>query len=212
MTKIIIADDHVVLRQGLKSLLEGVEQWEVVAEASDGFEVIPLVEQHQPDLVIIDLTMPNLGGVETIARLQRLKHCPRVLVLSAREDDLSVSDAMKAGAKGYVPKSSGSDELQFAIRSLLKGQIYISPTVAGGMLNNDGTVKDGSSSPLSTLTSREREVMKLLSEGHPNREVAKKLHISPRTIDSHRANIMKKLGIASNAELVQAALKYGLVE
>jgi DNA-binding NarL/FixJ family response regulator len=211
MAKIIIADDHIVLREGLTALLNSVEGWTVVAQASDGFEVLPLIEKHDPDLVILDLSMPNLGGVETISRLQKMREKPVVLVLSAREDDLSVNEAMGAGAKGYVPKSADSDELQFAIRSLLKGKTYISPTVASGVLNRDEETGK-STSPLTTLSSREREVMKLLCEGCPNRDVAKKLHISPRTIDSHRANIMKKLGVNSNAELTQLALKYGLIE
>ena len=211
MAKIIIADDHVVLREGLRSLLNTIDGLEVVAEASDGFEVLPLIEEHEPDLLIIDLTMPNLGGVETISRLQKAKHKPNILVLSAREDDVSVAEAIRAGAKGYVPKSSDSDELQFAIKSLLKGQTYVSPSVASGVVGKDASEQDNIS-PLASLTSREREVMKLLSEGKPNRDVAKVLHISPRTIDSHRSNIMKKLGITSNAELVQLALKYGLVE
>lgn len=208
---IIIADDHVVLREGLRALLNTIEGWNVVAEASDGFEVLPLVEKLAPDIVVLDLCMPNLGGIETIARLQRLDKTPRILVLSAREDECSVNDAMEAGAHGYVPKSSTSDELQFAIKALLKGQTYLSPAVCGGMLtrNASGT---GKQSPLSSLTSREREVMKLLSEGRPNRDVAKALHVSPRTIDSHRANIMRKLGVSSNAELVQLAVKTGLIE
>lgn len=211
MAKIIIADDHVVLREGLTALLNSVEGWTVVAQACDGFEVLPLIEKYNPDLVIIDLAMPNLGGVETISRIQKMREKPAVLVLSAREDDLSVNEAMGAGAKGYVPKSADSDELQFAIRSLLKGKTYISPTVASWVLNRDEETGK-STSPLTTLSSREREVMKLLCEGCPNRDVAKKLHISPRTIDSHRANIMKKLGVNSNAELTQLALKYGLIE
>lgn len=211
MAKIIVADDHAVLREGLRSLLNSIEDWDVVAEAKDGFEVLPLIEAHSPDLLILDLSMPNLGGLETLARLQKLKNKPAILVLSAREDDISVNEAVQAGANGYVPKSSDSDELQFAIRSLLKGQTYISPTVAGSLLSRDPN-DPANSTPLSMLTSREREIMKLLCEGHPNRDIAKLLHISTRTIDSHRANILKKLGISSNAELAQVALKYGLVE
>lgn len=209
MVKIVIADDHIVLREGLRTLLNSKDGWEVVAEASDGFEVIPLVEEHMPDLVILDLSMPNLGGVETIARLQKLETTPGILVLSARDDEFSVGEAIRAGAKGFVPKSSSADELEFAIKSVLKGQTYLSPSVAEGMLTNDGS---NGGSIISSLTTREREVMKLLAEGKPNRDVAKVLHISPRTVDSHRANIMKKLGIKSNAELVQSALKHGLVE
>ncbi len=208
--KIILADDHIVLREGVRALLDNVEGWEVVGEASDGLEVIPLVEAHNPDILIIDLSMPNLGGIETINRLQRSEANPAILVLSAREDHISVGEAMKAGAKGFLPKSSTSDELHFAIRSLLKGQTYLSPSVAATALQSNEDPSQAS--PIASLTSREREVMKLLAEGRPNRDVAKMLHVSPRTIDSHRANIMKKLDIKSNAELVQAAIKSGLVE
>lgn len=212
MIKIIIADDHVVVRKGLKALLNSKEDWEVVAEASNGFEVIPLIEQHFPDIVILDLAMPNLGGVETISRLQKTEAKPNILVLSGKEDEFSVNEAMRAGAQGFVPKTSEPDELEFAIRSVLKGQTYLSPAVCEGVLSNGGTSGEGENSPISHLSSREREVMKLLAEGKPNREVAKTLHISPRTVDSHRANIMKKIGIKSNAELVQAALRHGIIE
>ena len=212
MVKILIADDHTVLREGLKSLFSSIqEEWEVVAEANDGFQVLSLVETHFPDLLILDLSMPNLGGIATIGRLQKLKHKPQVLVLTAREDDISASDAMNAGANGFIPKSSDYDELIFAIKALLKGQTYISPSVAKSVLANKGKEGATALSPISGLSNREREVMKLLSEGNPNREVAKMLHVSPRTIDSHRANIMKKLGISSNAELVQIAIKSGLI-
>ena len=211
MAKIIIADDHTVLREGLKALIGGMEGMEVVAEAKDGLEIVPLIEKHSPDLIIIDLYMPNLGGVEAIGRIQKLRHKPAILVLSAREDEIAVNEAIHAGARGYVPKSSGGDELQFAIKALLKGQAYVSPTVASGLINR-GEHGEGNTSPLSALSTREREVMKLLCEGHPNRDVAKMLHVSPRTIDSHRANIMKKLSVNSNAELAQLAIKYGLIE
>ncbi len=211
MVKIVLADDHVVLRAGLTALLNSIEGWSVVAEASDGFELLPLVEKHVPDVVILDLSMPNLGGLEAINRLQKIQCKPGILVLSAKDDDFSVGEAMRAGAKGFVPKSSSAEELRFAILSLLKGQTYLSPSVCGSVLNRteDGQV---GGSPMALLTSREREVMKLLSEGRPNRDVAKALHISPRTVDSHRANIMKKLGVTSNAQLVQAALRHGLIE
>ncbi|OVE80023.1 hypothetical protein BVY02_01485 [bacterium J17] len=211
MAKIIIADDHIVLRDGLRSLLNQVEGWSVVAEASNGMEVVPLVEDHCPDLVLLDLSMPNLGGIEAISRIQKLSEKPAILVLSARDDSCSVNEAMKAGAKGFVPKSAGSEELHFAITAVLKGQTYLSPSVAEGLLTSREQ-EEGDTSPISALSGREREVMKLLSEGRPNREVAKLLHISPRTIDSHRANIMKKLGLSSNAELVQVAIKSGLIE
>lgn len=212
MVRIIIADDHVVLREGVRALLNAVEGWQVVAEASDGFEVLPLVEKHTPDIVILDLGMPNLGGVETIARIQKMDVIPKVLVLSARDDEISVREALKTGARGFVPKTAPSHELEFALRAIIKGQTYLSPSVSAGVLTRGIDEQDANASPISTLTMREREVMKLLSEGRPNRDVAKTLHISPRTVDSHRANIMKKLGVNSNAELVQMAIKYNLIE
>lgn len=213
MAKILIADDHIVLREGLRALLESFHDWNVVGEASNGFEVLDLVEEHSPDLVILDLTMPKLSGFETISRLRKMPKAPAILVLSAKDDETSVGEAIKAGANGYLPKTSEQNELEFAITSLLKGQRYISPAIASAVINSQERSEEGGvSSPLSNLSSREREVMKLLSEGTPNREVAKILHVSPRTIDSHRANIMKKLGIKSNAELVQIALKYGMIE
>jgi two-component system, NarL family, response regulator NreC len=211
MVKIIIADDHIVLREGVRALLNAVEDWEVIAEASDGFEVLPLVEQYCPDIVVLDLSMPNLGGVETIARMQRFQNKPKVLVLSAKDDEESVRDALRKGADGFVPKAAPSEELEFAMRAVLKGQTYLSPSVSANVLAY-GISDNNGRSPISTLTMREREVMKLLSEGKPNREVAKALHISTRTIDSHRANIMKKLGINSNAELVQMAIKHKIIE
>lgn len=211
MIKILIADDHVVLRAGLRALLDNVEGWKVIGEAGDGFEVEPLVEQLHPDIVILDLSMPNLDGVQTITRLQKTQHRPTILVLSARDDDFSVGEAIRAGAKGFLPKSSSTEELHFAIRSLLKGQTYLSPTVCSSIVHRTDE-KGQTKSPLAVLSDREKEVMKLLTKGMPNREVAKLLHISPRTIDSHRSNIMKKLGISSNAELVQIALRSGMVE
>lgn len=210
--RIIIADDHTVLREGLKALLSQTAGWSVIAEASNGLEVLPLVERHQPDLLILDLSMPNLGGVETISRLRKLAKMPAVLILSAKEDELSVSDAMRAGANGYVPKTSSGDELAFAIKAVIKGQTYLSPAVCGSLVGRGEQTGNGAGSPLANLTEREREVMKLLSEGNPNRAVAKILHVSPRTIDSHRSNIMRKLGINSNAELVQLAIRCGLIE
>lgn len=206
MTRIVVADDHAVLREGVRALLNSIEGWQVVAEAADGLEALTLVEQHAPDLLVIDIGMPGLGGVEAIARLKKDSPQVLVVVLSARDDEFAVNDAMKAGANAYVTKSSGIDELQFAIRAVLNGQKYLSPAACSAALSGDG------SSPIAALSDREREVLKLLAEGHPNREVAKLLHISARTVDSHRANILKKLGAGTNAELVQIAMKYKLIE
>ncbi len=211
MPKFVIADDHAVLREGLRAMIVQNPEWQVVAEAGNGFEVIDQVEKHLPDILIIDMSMPNLGGIECIQKLQKMDQKPQILVLSAREDEASVSEAIRSGAKGYVPKSSSADELEFAIRSILKGQTYLSPAITTAILTSSDK-HPLVLNPLSSLTTREREIMKLLCEGHHNRDVAKMLHISPRTIDSHRANIMKKLGADTNAELVQLAIKNGLIE
>lgn len=207
MVKLIIADDHAVVRQGLKALLSTESDWNVIAEATDGLEAVKLAESHTPDVIIVDLSMPNLGGVEAISRLKSQKGAPLIVVLSAKEDEFSVSDAMHAGAAAYVSKSSSSDELKFAIKAVLKGQTYLSPSVCGAYLK----AESGGLSPVQELSGREREILKLLAEGKPNRAIAKFLHISPRTVDSHRANILKKLGVNSNAELTQVAIRYGVV-
>lgn len=210
MARILIADDHHVLREGLRTLLENQPNWEVVAEACDGLEVLPLIEKFLPDILILDLSMPHLSGLETIQRIQR-DHGgkPAVLVLSATDDGSTVNEVLQSGAKGFLPKSSRSQELYFAVQAVLEGQVYVSPSVCESLMSakENGPAK----SPLEDLSVREREIMKLLSEGHPNREVAKMLHISPRTIDSHRTNIMRKLDIDSNAEMVQLAVKFGLI-
>lgn len=208
MTRIIIADDHIVLREGLCALINEVSGFDVVSQASDGFEAIKEVKKHLPDVVILDLQMPKLGGMETLDRLKKIENPPLVLILSAYEDESIATEAIKKGAKGFLTKQTTKDELEFAINSILRGQTYISQNLLGPV---NSLLESKTENPLSLLTSREREVMKLLSEGHKNKEVAKILHISPRTIDSHRANIMKKLGVQSNAELTQLAIKTGLI-
>lgn len=208
-TKIIIADDHVVLREGIKALLISEPTWEVIAEADDGLALLDLVNEFAPDVVVLDLSMPNLGGIEAIERLSKFLRRPQILVLSAKEDERTAMEAVRAGANGFVPKSSGIAELKFALQALIKGQSYLSPSVCSGFLR--GNLEDDCSL-VPGLSTREREVMKLICEGMPNREIAKLLHISPRTIDSHRTNIMKKTGARTNTELVKMALRNGLVE
>ncbi|MCC6933929.1 MAG: response regulator transcription factor [Deltaproteobacteria bacterium] len=210
MVKILIADDHAVLRDGLKAIISTNSDWQVVAEASDGLEVLPLIDKFSPDILILDLAMPKLGGIEVINRLHKSSNAPRILVLSAKDDGYSSAEAMKAGANGFIPKKSSRDELEFAIKALMRGQTYLSPEVCSGVIQQN-LMGNRISTPLDTLTDREREIMKLLCEGNPNREIANMLHISPRTIDTHRANILKKLNCHSNAELAQMAIKYGLI-
>jgi len=209
MTTIILADDHKILRQGVKALLESVSGWKVIAQAGDGLELVRVIEQNIPDILVLDLSMPNLGGIETIVRLKRDYASIKIIILSGKDDEYSINEALKAGALCYVIKDSGLEDLVDAVQSALNNQPFLSEQIKDKVnLNKDCT----ETNPLASLSAREREIMKLLAEGNQNREVAKLLYISTRTIDSHRSNILKKLGVTSNAELVQIAYRYGLIE
>ena len=207
---IVVADDHAVLREGLRALLQQNPDWMIVGEASDGVEMLDLVGKLTPQVVILDLAMPNLGGLEALRRLNDLETKPAVLVLSARMDERSAYESLRAGASGFIPKTADIGELLFALSSVSKGLKYLSPSICAGVLEHKHS--DDSNTINSTLSEREQQIAKLLCKGIPNREIARKLCISPRTVDSHRANILKKLGISSNAELTSLFAKCGLVD
>lgn len=200
MSKIIIADDQALSREGLRSMLTRINGCEVLACVKDADQLYEALKISDPDLLIISPSLPNLGGISAIEKIKRFS----VLVLSNQNFHTPVSDAIKAGAKGYLLKSTEIEEIEFAIRSILQGLVYITPLAANLLLNQENE--------LQSLTSREIEVLKLLAAGIPNRDVAKRLHISSRTIDSHRSNIMKKLSVKSNSELVQIAIRAGLID
>ncbi len=208
MINLVIADDHVVLRQALCELLGARGNYNIMAQAADGEELLNVLKNHKPDLVIMDLTMPKLDGVKALEQLQGNNTVP-VLVLSANEGSNSIKAAMKAGAKGYLPKNVGIDELEFAINSLLKGQTYLSPGITSSLMK-EGSADTGVGS-LGALTKREIEILTHLADGKPNREIGKILHISTRTVDTHRSNILKKLKLKTNAELVKLAITNGLI-
>jgi len=210
MINLIIADDHTVIRQALCEMLRGKGSYNIVAEAGDGSELMDLLRSHQPDLIILDINMPRMDGVATLEKLSSMTNCPPVLVLSANEGERSVRAVLKAGAKGYVPKNAALEELEFAINSLVEGKTYLSPTVVAPLMAN-GNTENPLESPLSVLTKREVEILTYLADGKPNREIAKVLHISTRTVDTHRSNILKKLKIKTNAELVKLAISNGLI-
>ncbi len=211
MIDLIIADDHVVLREALCELLETKGDYQIVAQASDGEELLTLLNSHSPDLVILDVTMPKVDGLDALNKLSEEGKVPPVLVLSANEAQSKVRAALKAGAKGYLPKNAGLDELVFAIGSILSGKTYLSPSVTGPLM--DGTPDESPiENPLSVLTKRELEILTHLADGMPNREIGKMLHISTRTVDTHRSNILKKLKVRNNAELVKLAIANGVIE
>jgi len=210
MVNLIVADDHRVLREALCEMLRTKGHFNVLGQASDGQELLELLKSQKPDVVIMDIAMPNLDGIKTLERLRDEKTLPLVLILSADEGEKNIRAVLKAGAKGYVPKHAAMEELVFAIQSIVSGNTYLSPSVTAALMNGPerSSLLD---SPLSVLTERELEVMKHLADGEPNRVIGKLLHISTRTVDTHRSNILRKLKMRTNAELVKVAITNGLI-
>jgi len=208
--KLLLVDDHVVLRQAITEALAGKGRFTVVGEASDGAELLTMVPQLQADVIIMDLAMPKAGGLSTLEELRRRGVSTPVLVLSADESERSIRAALKAGARGFLPKQVGLSEVEFAIDAVLSGKTYLSPSITERFMASGG-VEGSDVSPLDCLSEREREIFLLLANGRPNREIGKMLHISTRTVDTHRSNILKKLNAKTNAELVKLAISEGLV-
>lgn len=206
MIRIALADDHNVVRQGLRALLEGVKDFRVVGEARDGKEMVELVMREKPDVALIDVAMPSLNGVEATRRIVRDLPQVKVLVLSMYTGEEYVREALAAGASGYLVKDSAADELVEAIRVVARGERFLSPAVAH--LAGKGSA---AASPLERLTTREREVLQLIAEGNSNKEIAARLTLSVKTIEAHRTNLMAKLDIHDTASLTRFAIARGLV-
>lgn len=207
--KLFLVDDHAVVRQALCEVLSSRNKYEVVGEASDGEDLLCHISDQPTDLIILDLSMPNTGGIETIQELRRRGNNLPILVLSADDSSKSIMSALKAGARGFLPKQVGLTEVEFAIDAVLSGKTYLSPSVTDKIVGGNGEYDGSHSSCLQHLSKREREIFQLLAEGKPNREIGKMLHISTRTVDTHRSNILKKLEVRSNAELVRIAISEG---
>lgn len=201
--RVVLADDHTMVRQGLRSLLEksGIA---VVGEAANGHDAIRTAVELAPDVLVMDVAMPRLNGVEATARIAKEAPSTRVLMLSMHDAEEYVHRAIGAGASGYLLKGSGIADLVAAVRAVAAGHAFFSPTVARYLLKERG----GNTA----LTTREYEVLQLVAEGHSNSDIAQMLHISPRTIEGHRANIMKKLRIHDLPALVRYAIRHGLVQ
>lgn len=210
MIKLLIADDHTVLRQALCEMLERKGEYKVVAQAADGVEMLELLRSCVPDLVLMDVTMPRLSGVEALERMAQEKIGIPVLVLSADDGEKNIRMVLKAGAKGFMPKNSNIEELEFAISSVMQGKTYLSPSITDALMT-EPLPSSSTQSPLTVLTQRELEIFVHLADGKTNRTIGKLLHISTRTVDTHRANILKKLNLKTNAELVKLAIAQGLI-
>lgn len=211
--QIVLAEDHTILREGLRSLLASSEDLEVVAEAEDGLGAIRCVERDNPDLILLDLAMPRMNGIEALREIKRRSPGTKILVLTVHKSEEYVLAAFQSGADGYCLKDATRAELLAAMREVLAGKRYISPGIADkvleGYLDGRKTLKPDSS--WGSLTHREREVLKLIGEGYKNREIAEYLCISPKTVEKHRANLMKKLDLHSAAALTAYAIERGLV-
>ncbi len=210
---IVIADDHRILRQGLRSLLNTTEDLEIVGEAGDGLLAIRSILKHEPDLVLLDLNMPRMNGVSVIIEIKRQAPETKILALTMHKGEDLVLQAFLAGANGYCLKSAGHEELIIAIRAVLEGKSYVSPEISDavlkGWLQERGTVKHDSS--WHSLTQREKEVLKLVGEGYQNKEIGNYLCISPKTVEKHRANIMQKTDLHTASALTAYAIEKGLV-
>ena len=213
MIRIVIADDHSLIRQGIRSLLDDIQDIEVVGEAEDGLTARALVERLQPDVLIIDINMPGLTGVQVAEQLTAQNIRTRIIILSMYSDEKVVRQALRSGAKGYLLKRAVIEELVLAIRSVHTGNAYFSPEIAHLVLagylapNTDDTDQ----SAFEKLTLREREVLKMLAEGHTNKEIAEHLVISVKTVEKHRASVMEKLGANDLPGLVRVAIKHNLI-
>jgi len=212
-TRILLADDHTLMRQGLRHILESRNDFEVVAEASSGIEAVEAARLHHPDVAIVDVAMKELNGIETTAQI--LKHSPHtaVLILSMYSDERYVLRSVKAGARGYVLKNSAGDELVHAILSVQKGMAFFSPAVARIFQNGFARLKDAreTSDRYDLLTDRERQVYQLLAEGNSNKDIANRLGLSLHTVETHRWRLMEKMDLHSTAELVLSAVRRGMV-
>lgn len=207
--KILLADDHTIVRQGLKLILSANPDMEIAGEAANGREAVELAQKVKPDVVLMDVAMPELGGIEATRRMVEANPRVRVLVLSMHKEAVYVREILKAGARGYILKDAIDTELLHAVRSVARGDGYISPAVSGALLSD---YRQNVTDPADLLSNREREVLRLIAEGKTNKEIASRLNLSVYTVDSHRAKIMEKLNLHSTGELVRFAIKHGLAD
>ena len=212
MTTIALADDHALIREGLRTVLDVEPDWFVVGEAADGLEAIDLVDRLRPDVLIVDLMLPNLSGLEVIRQVRRRAPQTHIIALSMHTNESYVLAALRNGAEAYVLKDAGSADIIQAVREVLVGRRYLSPPLSQYAL--EAYIQKAKGAPLDpyeTLTTREREVLHLAAQGEATPAIAARLGLSPRTIETHRTNLMRKLGLRSQTDLIRYALQRGLI-
>jgi two-component system response regulator NreC len=207
--RILLAEDHQMVRQGFRLILQSQEDMEVIGETGNGKEAVTLTCSLRPDIVVMDVTMPELNGIEATRQIREQVPSVRVLGLSVHRDSVYVREMVRAGAEGYILKESADTELISAVRVVAAGNSYLSPDVAGAVLSD---YRKQAKNPVDVLTAREREVLQLIAEGQTNKDVAGRLKLSVYTVDGHRTRIMEKLGLHSVGDLVRFAIRNGVVE
>jgi len=213
-SRLLLVDDHAVVRSGLRMLLEPEADFEIVGEAGSGREALRAVAEMRPDIVLMDIGLPDISGIEAAAEIKRLRPETAIVALTIHEDEEYFFKMLAAGASGYVPKRAAPEELLTALRAAATGEVYLYPSLAK-LLVTDYLAQDSAARPakaLDGLTDREREVLAHLADGASNGEIAETLSISPKTVARHRENIMRKLGLHSRTELVKYAIRKGIIQ
>ena len=211
--RVVLGDDHTLVRQGIRKILEERGDWEVVAEAGDGREAVRKVIEHEPDVAILDIGMPLLNGIEATRQIVKRVPGVRVLILSMHSDEAYITQALQAGAKGYLLKDSADTDLIRGVTDVAAGKSFFSPAVAKVMLDDyvRHLADKGIVDRFDALSEREREIFQLVAEGHSNKEIAELLSISPATVETHRAHILQKLDLHNTAEVVLYAVRRGVI-
>ncbi|WP_330276607.1 response regulator transcription factor [Lentzea sp. NBC_00516] len=211
--RILLADDHALVRRGVRLILDNEPDLEVVGEAGDGAEAIAVARREQPDLAILDIAMPRLTGLQAARELSRLLPDLRILILTMYDNEQYFFEALKAGASGYVLKSVADRDLVEACRSAMRGEPFLYPGAVNSLIRNYlDRAKEGNGFPAKAITDREEEILKLVAEGHSSKEIADMLVISVKTVERHRANLLQKLGLKDRLELTRYAIRAGLIE
>jgi len=209
--RVLLADDHTLVRKGIRALLEAVPGVEVIAETADGREALDLIDLKRPDVAVLDITMPGLNGLEVAARASTASPGTKVLILSMHAGEAYVAQALKAGVAGYLLKDAADDELALALHAVVRGDVYLSPRISKQVVERYAAAAAAHPDPLAGLTPRQREVLQLVAEGHSSKEIAGRLGLSLKTVETHRSQIMERLGIRDVAGLVRFAIRVGLV-
>src|SRR5512138_3081114 len=210
-TRIVVADDHAIVRQGVRAVLEASPEFVVVGEASTGLEVVPLVDRLRPDVLLLDLMMPGLNGLDATREVRRQCPSTRVVILSMHATESYVLEALRSGASGYLVKAGHASEVVEAVRAVMAGRHFLSAPLSERAIAAYAERAKGTTDVYDTLTTREREVLQLAAEGHGNRAIATRLGISARTVETHRANVMRKLNLRGQADLIRYMLRRGVV-